>query len=315
MSLKKFNFKFRPKSYWAPMEVSKFYESKIKGEIRKKMAIKALKKKETIPQIILKDSLPENVKNYSEAQHPWMMGGEYLPNLENDEIEIARVILKSTTLDIISINAKKEKNRISYFIADEYGDKEWNVTPSKTIKPLSFKQLINMINFADEHGLIDTFRRQNYIDGDTSPEDIYDFATASSAFYPDLERYYDLQNNMWLKKEKKRLKKEEKKLEKEEKRLEKIKEKQDKKLKPFRDYAKKSLFQVARGRYGAGALDFQNKISGITQFVKNYFKKYKKLPEDKHYIKDMNLEVIFPKKLKENKNILSFKEAFSKKNK
>ena len=290
---KKFNFKFRPKSYWMPMEVSKFYESRIKGELRKRNITKALKQKETIPKIILKESLPENVKKFSGAQHPWMMGGEYLPDLEKNEIEIARVILKSTTLDIISINAKKEKNGISYFIADEYGDKEWNVTPSKTIKPLNFKQLINMIDSADEHGLMDTFRLQNYTDGDTSPEDIYDFATASSAFYPDLERYYDLQNDKWLKKEKKRLEKEEKKLEKEEKKLEKIKKKQDKKLKPFRDYAEKSVFQDVSGGYGA--LVYQKRILGITQFVKNYFKKYKKLPKDKHYIKGMNLEVIFPK--------------------
>jgi hypothetical protein len=36
------------------------------------------------------------------------MGGEYLPDYEEGDVEIARIELESTTADVISIRVKKE---------------------------------------------------------------------------------------------------------------------------------------------------------------------------------------------------------------
>ena len=44
------------------------------------------------------------------------MGGEYLPDLLPNEVEIARVVLKSTTMDVQSIRARRTKHRIIYRI-------------------------------------------------------------------------------------------------------------------------------------------------------------------------------------------------------
>jgi hypothetical protein len=50
------------------------------------------------------------------------MSGEYLPDFEGDEVEIARVTLASATGDIISIRGRHEGGRIHYRIVDEYDD-------------------------------------------------------------------------------------------------------------------------------------------------------------------------------------------------
>jgi hypothetical protein len=51
--------------------------------------------------------------------HPQAMGGEYLPALSPGEVEIARIVLESTTRDIISFRARRGKDRIRYKVVDE----------------------------------------------------------------------------------------------------------------------------------------------------------------------------------------------------
>ena len=53
-----------------------------------------------------------------------MLGKEFLSGLKENEVEIARVIMKSTTQDIISIRAKKRKKDIVYSVEDEYNSEE-----------------------------------------------------------------------------------------------------------------------------------------------------------------------------------------------
>jgi hypothetical protein len=49
------------------------------------------------------------------------MGGEYLPDLKQDEVEIARITIASTTQDVTSVFARRGKHRIYYRVVDEYG--------------------------------------------------------------------------------------------------------------------------------------------------------------------------------------------------
>ena len=53
-------------------------------------------------------SLTEDERNRFGAIHPSFMGGEYLPDCNPSETEIARVKLRSTTQDLISIRATRE---------------------------------------------------------------------------------------------------------------------------------------------------------------------------------------------------------------
>ena len=50
------------------------------------------------------------------------MGGEYLPPLLDDEVEIARVSLASVTADQTSVRAQRIPGGIAYRIVDEYGE-------------------------------------------------------------------------------------------------------------------------------------------------------------------------------------------------
>ena len=50
------------------------------------------------------------------------MSGEYLPDFDGDEVEIARVTLASVTGDVISIRARGQHALIHYRIVDEYED-------------------------------------------------------------------------------------------------------------------------------------------------------------------------------------------------
>ena len=47
------------------------------------------------------------------------MGGEYLPNRQATEVEIARINIDSTTSDVTSVYAKVGKNRIYYRLASD----------------------------------------------------------------------------------------------------------------------------------------------------------------------------------------------------
>ena len=124
------------------------------------------------------------------------MGGEYLPPLRPNEVEIARVTLRSVTMDVFSIRARRAGERIYYRLVDEYLEQEpperFVVKPKWSKKPLTMRQMVSII---DENGLIDEWRDFNF-DG-TNVDHIFDFATASSEFYQQIAEYYATQNEAW----------------------------------------------------------------------------------------------------------------------
>jgi hypothetical protein len=48
-------------------------------------------------------ALPPNLRQATGALHPSAMGGEYLPDQQEDEIEIARINIDSTTNDVTCV--------------------------------------------------------------------------------------------------------------------------------------------------------------------------------------------------------------------
>jgi hypothetical protein len=121
------------------------------------------------PDEALQESLSKADRHHWGRLHPTHMGGEYLPSLESDQIEIARIELKSTTADVISVRARKDGAAICYSVVDEY-DAEFRVAPQRTLKPLTLWQVIRLIEW-------------NRAFGD-------DFAHVFSPFYPDLSLHY-----------------------------------------------------------------------------------------------------------------------------
>ncbi|MBK8907476.1 MAG: hypothetical protein IPM60_06145 [Rhodospirillales bacterium] len=209
--LAKFDMNYRPPSYWGPQTLSRKAESTIKGELRK-AAVMVFCDQGPVDARFFAESLPEEQRVAIGSCHPWLMGGEYLPDLRPDEVEIARVVMKSTTMDVVSIRARKAGRRIRYSIVDEYeeeGCREYVVSPRTSTRPLTLKQLIKMMDGAVDDGLVGSCRNANYMESEkVRPHEYYDFETASSAFYPKLAAWYDARNQEWLEKELEKLREE-----------------------------------------------------------------------------------------------------------
>lgn len=195
-----YDMDFCPRSYWGFDELNTHIGACIKGELRRCVA-KELAEEWIIDPVISIDGLSEEERSAAGRVHPSFMGGEYLPDLFPSEVEIARVTLQSTTMDVISIRARRTKQRIIYRIVDEYFDNplfEYLLIQRSSVKPLKLKQLIKIIDNAQERGLDGEARYWNYAYGDADPETLYDFATITSEYYPELAKWYDNANEEWL---------------------------------------------------------------------------------------------------------------------
>ena len=209
--LKKFDMDFRPHSYWGPQELETNLLSKIKGQERRRIVKKMIKDGDIKDNAMVKEKLTEWERNLISKLHPVYMGGEFLPDTKNNEVEIARVIMKSTTQDIISIRAKKRKKDIVYSVEDEYNSEEegfgYKLIQKTSKKPFSFREFINFLDKCffsgggGAVGIVGGARDDNYFnfgDSDVDPEEHWDFETAESQFYDQLEEWYNIQNWIWL---------------------------------------------------------------------------------------------------------------------
>jgi hypothetical protein len=143
-----------------------------------------------------------NVLTSSVRRRPFFdLGREFLPTPERDDVEIALISLASVTGDLISIRARPSDTRIVYRIEDEYGT-NFRFYPNHSAQPLSLGELIAMIDHATGHlggnrqGLTSAYRDYN-LDG-SDAEDLVDFVTVTSDFYPALQAYYEDQARAWL---------------------------------------------------------------------------------------------------------------------
>ena len=139
------DLEYRPEDYFSEsFDARTYYGSRIKGELRRQTVLEALGQ-EKVPEALLKSSLKREIREVLVSQHPWNMGGEYLPDLSENEVEICRVVLKSTTLDVYSIRARRISELISYRVVDEY-DTEFSIPHAKNQNTLTMCELIENID-------------------------------------------------------------------------------------------------------------------------------------------------------------------------
>ena len=113
--------------------------------------------------------------------HPSFMGGEYLPDRRDTEVEIARINIDSTTSDVTSVYAKAGKDRIRYRVVDEYnGDTLSEKRTRSSKRPLSLGELIDF--FLGAWPLQEVLE-MNELDRDGAQ----DFTRPSSEVYPQFE--------------------------------------------------------------------------------------------------------------------------------
>jgi hypothetical protein len=194
---------YRPNSYWEDNDPLAAILRNVKSTNRRQMIIdywNAGRLEELFPENLSDDPGPD-AQRFLERIHPSFMGGAYLPDLLPTEVEIARIELKSTTSDVISIRARhKPKSKlIHYRIVDEY-ETDFEFSPTKSNKPLTHDELVALIDVADGIagvGLALCFNEMNF-EGMGDAQSLRHFTTVSSLFYPDLEDHYEAVFDRWV---------------------------------------------------------------------------------------------------------------------
>jgi hypothetical protein len=194
---------FRPNSYWEDNDPLAAILRNVKSTNRRQMITdywNAGRLEELFPENLADDPGPD-AQRFLERIHPSFMGGAYLPDLLPTEVEIARIELKSTTSDVISIRARREpgSDRIHYRIVDEY-DTGFDFAPTTSTGPLTHDELVALIDGADGNaggGLALCYNEMNF-EGMGDAESLRHFTTVSSLFYPDLEDHYEAVFDRWV---------------------------------------------------------------------------------------------------------------------
>ena len=171
---------YRPASYFWPITHETHAIAAIKGE-RRRNAIREgydTNRVSVLDEYYSTPVLEEQDRRALGAIHPSFMGGEYLPNRHETEVEIARINIDSTTSDVTSIYAKAGKNRIYYRVVDEYNGDTLNEKRTRSSRqPLTLDQLVEFF--------LGAWSLKDVLDGnDLNLEEAHDFTHPSSEFYP-----------------------------------------------------------------------------------------------------------------------------------
>ncbi len=94
----------------------------IKGAERRRLVQQAFEQgtEEEIPPELLESAVPDGLRQMLGRMHPAMMGGEYLPDCAEKEVEIARITIASTTQNVTCVYARRDGASIRYRVVDEY---------------------------------------------------------------------------------------------------------------------------------------------------------------------------------------------------
>jgi hypothetical protein len=114
--------------------------------------------------------------------HPMFMGGNYLPDTGEGEVEIARIRIASTTFDVTSVYARRQDGVIRYRVVDEYGgDTLEGPAEMESGQPLTLGELADF--FLTAWPLLEVLDMNFESDRDAS----LGFFVAESNFYPDFD--------------------------------------------------------------------------------------------------------------------------------
>ena len=187
---------YRPVTYWPEALDQEQLLSRIQGESRRTIARNILAEEgfTGLNEFLARKTLDDEERRGWGLVHPHCMGGEYLPQLDVEDVEIARISLASTTSDQISIRASYAGKKIRYDVCDEY-DSTYELAFTNSEQPLTLGELIALIDGSKdreegEPGGLLVCHWENMIGWDYSPDEAVDFAWIQSAWYPQLAAYY-----------------------------------------------------------------------------------------------------------------------------
>ncbi len=198
------DYQYRPTNYWEDDLLLQAILRNVKGTLRREMIIDHWEagRYEILKDELKNASLPEKVRCELGQIHPAFMGGEYLPDNRERETEIARIELKSTTYDVISIRARPKDQDILYSIVDEY-ESEFDIATDSSQKPFTLAELIAFIDGSTQadfaQGLALCYSDMNA--ESSSRKDMRHFTVVSSDVYPKLKEHYEHVFDDWVNEE------------------------------------------------------------------------------------------------------------------
>jgi hypothetical protein len=204
---RQFNLAFRPATYWPESTGTKMFVGRIKGTARRRIAHEAITGGlQDVPDVIFDSSLYDQALSAWSNVHPSLMGGEYLPDPDPGEAEIARLELASTTADVIAVFARRVEERIRYRVVDEY-EYDYVFSPEVSDEPLTLGELVALLDHACLPGQNATMEAYGLVEGlwewslrawGSQPERAVEFVSVSSAAYPALADYYQRRAQEWI---------------------------------------------------------------------------------------------------------------------
>ena len=197
-----FDFNWRPNDYFNDLTLDQKLGSSIKGELRREIVRDAIEN-DDVPSSMMSSSLEPDVRKLVGRMHPTMMGGEYLPDLAENEVEICRIVLKSTTMDVTSLRARFVEGRLEFSAVDEYGDNEYVLQYTNAELPLSLGEMIENIETCRVIDRDSGEENSDYGQGLVLPhlriqaeneehrDEAIEFVTVHSVYYPQIEDFYE----------------------------------------------------------------------------------------------------------------------------
>jgi hypothetical protein len=185
---------FRPKSYFWPLSAKTHLLATIKGAARRAEAERLIASGDIkqLDEFIAASKLSEEDRQMWGRIHPSFMGGEYLPDRADREIEIARITIASTTMDVTGVYARIVGKRIAYRVVDEYGgDTLSNKGVRTSLRPLSLGQL--------EQFFISAWRLDEVVKfNELDQAGAQAFVSPSSSFYPQFSQLIRRRIKQWI---------------------------------------------------------------------------------------------------------------------
>lgn len=176
---------YRPRTYFRPRALEAHLLSQVKTTALRRtlQQLFAQGRHDQVRDLLTKRRLSEHDRALLETFHPMFMGGNYLPEEEDGEVEIARVNLRSTTYDATCVYARSEDGRIRYRVVDEYGgDTLQGPAEARSDQPMTLREFADF--FFRAWPLIDVIE-SNFEDDLAGA---LGFFSVESEFYPELDR-------------------------------------------------------------------------------------------------------------------------------
>ena len=175
---------YMPEAYFRPPRLERYLLSKVKGAVLRQ-GLQTLfdgGRHAEVSTLLTTEGISAVDRKALESCHPMFMGGNYLPDAEDGEVEIARISINSTTYDVVCVYARPDDGAIHYRVVDEYdGDTLQGTVEARTDKPMTLGEFADF--FLGAWSLFDVLEMNFEHDLESS----LDFFTASSEFYPYLD--------------------------------------------------------------------------------------------------------------------------------